>query len=85
MRPLPDVQQPTGPKVRLRRQRAAEAVAEQREATMTLDELPEGIVQVLVHGLELCGAVMAGEPADELVERSSVMFAVASEHIEVDE
>ena len=46
-------------------------------------ELPEGVRQVLVHGLELCGAVLKGDPPDELFERAVNMAAVATEHIEV--
>ena len=46
-------------------------------------DLPEGVRQVLIHGLELCGAVMRGDPPDELLERAELMFVVASEHIEI--
>jgi hypothetical protein len=47
-------------------------------------ELPEGVRQVLIHGLELCAAVMQGDPPAELLERAQIMFVVASEHIEIE-
>jgi hypothetical protein len=45
--------------------------------------LPEGVRQVLIHGLELCGAVLNGDPPDELRSRAEFMRAVAAEHIEI--
>lgn len=52
---------------------------------MTADDLPEGVRQVLIHGLELCAAVMKGDPPAEVLERAERMFVVASEHIEIDQ
>ena len=48
-------------------------------------ELPEGVRLLLIHGLELCGAVMAGDPPAEILERAEFMFVLASEHIEIQE
>jgi hypothetical protein len=50
---------------------------------VTEPELPEGARLVLIHGLELCAAVMHGDPPEELLERAELMFVVASEHIEL--
>ena len=50
-----------------------------------MTELPEGVRLILIHALELCGAVMAGDPPAELLERAENMFVVASEHIELGE
>lgn len=48
-------------------------------------ELPEGVRQVLIHGLELCAAVMKADVPAELREQAEHMFIVASEHIVVDD
>lgn len=50
---------------------------------MTEPTIPEGLRLVLIHGLELCGAVMAGDPPAELLERAELMWVCASEHIDV--
>lgn len=51
---------------------------------MTDRELPEGVRLVLIHALELCGAVLAGDPIEAVRERAELMFVVCSEHIEVE-
>ena len=48
-----------------------------------MTDLPEGVRVVLIHALELCGAVLRGDPPAELLERAENMFVVASEHIEI--
>jgi hypothetical protein len=48
-----------------------------------MTDLPEGLRIVLIHALELCGAVLKGDPPEELVERAAVMYAVCSEHIDI--
>lgn len=51
---------------------------------MTDADLPEGVRLVLIHALELCGAVMKRDPIKEIRERAELMYVVASEHIEVE-
>lgn len=58
-------------------------MAEHGAATVNDTDLPEGVRQVLIAGLELCGAVMRGDA--DIRERAVCMFAIASEHIVVDE
>lgn len=50
---------------------------------MTDKDLPEGVRLVLIHGLELCGAVLKADVPAELREQAMDMFTVASEHIEI--
>jgi hypothetical protein len=71
-------QRPDAP-VRLLAGQQPEAVEEPRQMT----DLPEGLRIVLIHALELCGAVLKGDPPEELVERAAVMYAVCTEHIDI--
>jgi hypothetical protein len=48
-----------------------------------VNELPEGARLVLIAGLELCGAVLAGEGLEELREQAERMRAVVAEHVEI--
>lgn len=48
-------------------------------------DLPEGVRQLLIHGLELAGAVMSQDPPEELLSRAMNLYVVASEHLELEE
>jgi hypothetical protein len=50
---------------------------------VTDKDLPEGFRLILIHALELCGAVLAGDPEAELLERAEIMFVLVTEHVEI--
>jgi hypothetical protein len=49
-----------------------------------VSELPEGARLLLIAGLELCGAVLQGDPPDELLAAAERMRLLAGEHISIE-
>jgi hypothetical protein len=70
--------------------RLSSAAAVQDEAghggrAVTDADLPEGVRILLIMGLELCGAVLAGDPPEAVYQRADVMRLAAAEHIDLRE
>ena len=52
---------------------------------LTDRDLPEGVRLILIHALELCGSVLAGDPIEVVRERAEHMFVIVGEHIELED
>jgi hypothetical protein len=56
-------------------------VEEQRQ--MTDKDLPEGVRLILIGALELVGTILGGADLEEVREQAEFLFAVVTEHVEI--
>jgi hypothetical protein len=58
-------------------------VEEQR--LVTDRDLPAGVRLILIGSLELIGTILGGAELEEIRERADSLFAVVTEHVEIEE